>query len=355
MSELSQENERLHVTSYKLFFQEFLFHVLPIITLLLVVGFVSAFIQNGFIPNGDLPFPIADVRVPLWHIFWMGLWTGYIMALVGEASGILALPYSMSVLQFTNPAVSPTTQIITFLNPIGALLGFHRNGQWNFDFAKWVCVGGVIGGLIGPYLRVTVFVNTRPFQFLMGLALATVGVYMLHSIVSIKKIPTHQKFLNKGLRIKTISLSRGTLIIGYGEDSWKLSTVFLFLIGAGVGVISSALGVGGGFLLVPIFVTYFRIPIFVVVAATIPYVIVLSAIGLFSYSFLLPKIGLSAINPEWSWGFIAGAGGVLGSWIASKTQHSVPEHFLKFILGSITLSAGFFYIANYLLELQSKL
>jgi len=55
-------------------------------------GLVSAYLQHGFLPGGDRAFPLAGVPVPIWHIVWMGFWTGYTMALVGEASGILALP-----------------------------------------------------------------------------------------------------------------------------------------------------------------------------------------------------------------------------------------------------------------------
>ena len=39
-------------------------------------------------------------------------------------------------------------------------------------------------------------------------------------------------------------------------------------------MISSALGVGGGFLLVPIFAALYGLPMYVLVAATIPYVII---------------------------------------------------------------------------------
>jgi hypothetical protein len=86
------------------------------------------------------------VRVPIWHLVWLGVWTGYTMALAGQAAGIFALPYTMSVLQFTNPHVAPTIQLLTLLNPFGALLGFRETGQWNLDFALPVCLGGILGG-----------------------------------------------------------------------------------------------------------------------------------------------------------------------------------------------------------------
>jgi len=91
----------------------------------------------------------------------MGFWTGYTMAVVGEAAGIFALPYTMSILQFTSPSVTPTTQFLSFLNPFGALFGFRRNGQFNLDLAKWVCFGGIAGGLIRPFFCASQFCPTR--------------------------------------------------------------------------------------------------------------------------------------------------------------------------------------------------
>ena len=133
--------------------REFFAEQLPLIVLTFAAGLAAAYLQHGTLPGGDIEFPTDGVRVPIWHLMWMGAWTGYTLALVGEASGIFALPYTMSVLQFSSPAVFPTTQILTLFNPLGALFGFRRNRQWNLDFALWACIGGASGAPIGPFIR----------------------------------------------------------------------------------------------------------------------------------------------------------------------------------------------------------
>ena len=72
--------------------REFLTEQLPLIPAVLGAGFAAAYLQHGFLPGGDRAFPLAGVRVPIWHLVWMGLWTGYTMAVVGEAAGILRFP-----------------------------------------------------------------------------------------------------------------------------------------------------------------------------------------------------------------------------------------------------------------------
>jgi uncharacterized membrane protein YfcA len=129
----------------------------------------------------------------------------------------------------------------------------------------------------------------------------------------------------------------------------------LFAVGALVGVISSALGLGGAFLIVPFLVMFYGVPIYVVPAATIPYAMVLSAVGLFTYCIVLPLAGLAAIQPEWAWGFFAAGGGIFGSWLAAKTQLFMPEHLLNAMLGTVTGAIGLVYVLSFLVKLPFRL
>jgi uncharacterized membrane protein YfcA len=340
------------------------------------LGLISAFLQHGFLPGGDRPFPLAGVRVPIWHLFWLGFWTGYTMGVVGEAAGIFALPYSISVLQFSNTHVSPTTQLLTFLNPFGALLGFRRERQWNFDLALWVCLGGILGGFIGPFLRVLLLADPRPFKALVGLTLGFMGCHLCYEATprflatAARQRALNAKFaeaaearraagltpsgLPEYVRVATLEKSSWHLTIGFWGETWRLSVPLLFLVGFGVGVVASTLGVGGGFLLVPIFATLYHLPMYVLVAATIPYVITLSAVGLVTYSVVVPALTGAVSQPEWAWGFFAASGGILGSWCAAKTQKFVPERFLKLMLGGVTGMAGFLYVLDYFVRLPFK-
>ena len=356
--------------------REFLGEQLPLIMGVLGLGFTAAYVQHGFLPGADVAFPLAGVRVPIWHLIWMGFWAGYTMAIVGEAAGIFALPYTMSILQFTNPHVTPTTQLLTFLNPFGALFGFRRSKQWNLDLATWVCLGGIVGGLIGPFIRITLLSDVKPFTFAVGLALVFAGGHLCYAAIGVFRRRTsgnglEAKFhatakskralgltpsgLPDDLSITTLDKSGGYLTIDFWGETWRISQMFMFLTGAGVGVISAALGVGGGFLLVPIFAGVYGLPMYVLVAATIPYVIILSAVGLFTYGVILPAVVGTTIAPEWAWGLFAASGGILGSWCAAKTQRFVPEHSLKLMLGGITGIAGILYVWDFFIPLPFKI
>lgn len=339
--------------------REFFRQQLPILITLITLGFAVAWLQYGYIPGGDRPFPVAGIEVPVWHIIWVGVWTGFTMALVGEASGIFALPYTISILRFVNAHVSPTMLVLTCINPIGALMGFRRSGQWNLNLAAAVCLGGVAGGLIGPFIRASVLSNAETFRFAIGLMLTFVALHLsYHAVVDYMR---HGRVLGvdiaaKGNRpdkisIETISFSFFWIQIRWGSETRRYSNIALFLTGLGAGIIASALGVGGGFLLVPIFAVFYRLPVYIMVAATIPFVITLSFTGLVTYSAILPLLGGTAIQPEWSFGLFAAAGGMFGAWSASKVQLFVPSHFLNLMLGGVTAIAGMYYVVHYLAPL----
>jgi|RhiMetdeSRZDD1v2_1073273.scaffolds.fasta_scaffold00009_60 uncharacterized protein len=353
--------------------REFLREQAPLIVVTLAAGFFAAYWQHGLLPGGDVAFPLAGVKVPIWHLVWMGFWTGYTMAVVGEAAGIFALPYQISILQFGNAHVTPTTQLLTFLNPLGALLGFRRTRQTNWYFAFWVCAGGVVGAVIGPFIRLTVLADPKPFTVVTGVALAITGVHLC--VAAFRGLRAGDGFEGKfaaaaraaraagrtpsglphGLSIETVAKGRGSLTIAYWGESWTMSTLALFLVGLGVGIVSATLGVGGGFLLVPIFATFYRLPIYVLVAASIPYVLSLSAVSLLTYSVIAPLFTGIRLPPEIAWGLFASAGGILGSWLAAKTQRFVPQPLLKLMLGAITGIAGALYILGGFVELPFRI
>lgn len=357
--------------------REFAREQAPLVAGLAVLGCAVGYWQYGFVPGLGNPFPVAGVEVSLWHLVWMGFWTGYTLAIVGEAAGIFALPYSMSVLQFTGVHITPTTQLLTLLNPLGALFGYARNRQANWDLAFWVCVGGVLGGLGGPFLRLTVLSEPAPFRAAVGIALLIAGLYLLQGALSRlggkrpatdieRKVAAEfgrrpgngagPQAIPARLRINTVSKSGAVLTIEYWGTEWRLYKPALFGIGAVVGVAASALGVGGGFVLAPLLVAGFGLPMYVLVAAAIPFVICLSATSIITYLAVLPALlDREAVQPEWAWSFFAAAGGVLGAWLASKTQRFVPESFLKLLLGILTSVGGILYVLDVLFGLPFDL
>ena len=126
-------------------------------------------------------------------------------------------------------------------------------------------------------------------------------------------------------------------------------------LGLGVGVVASTFGVGGGFLMTPLLVTLFGLPMYVIVAATLPFVTVQSLVGLFSYLVMVPALTGRYDPPEWAFGLFVAGPAVFGAWLAAKTQRFVPESYLKLVAGVITGVGGLLYVINYVVPLPFRI
>ncbi len=363
-----QVTEKKYLDEYPLL-KEFLRDQLPMIVGVFLLAIVVSYIQHGHLAGANNYFTVAGVRVAIWHLLFLGFWTGYTMAIVGEASGIFSLPYTISILQFTGVGVSPTGLITTFLNPFGALLGFYRAGQWNLDLAMGLCIGAILGSPIGPFIRVYLLNDPEPFKAVIGIALFLMAGHLIIQVTpwyinrNVRQKRFKEKFdqniqecikagkphcgLPDDFKIETVKKSYKHLTISYWGETQTFNVPLMVLIGFLVGVVASALGVGGGFLLVPILVTLFGLPMYVMVAATIPFVIVLSLTGLISYSIIVPLLTGVRAAPDWSFGLFIACGAIFGAWLASKTQRFIPEKILKPMLGIVTGIVGILYIYNY--------
>jgi len=48
--------------------REFITEQAPLLILVLAAGFAAAYLQHGFLPGSNIAFPLANVRVPIWHL-----------------------------------------------------------------------------------------------------------------------------------------------------------------------------------------------------------------------------------------------------------------------------------------------
>jgi uncharacterized membrane protein YfcA len=259
----------------------------------------------------------------------------------------------MSVLGFTTIHVSPTVQLETFINPFGALIGFRRSGQYNADFALPLCAGAALGAIAGPFVRVFGLPDPAPFKGAVGVALIFVAFQMLYRAfvvtgpVATPPTPAATADRLEPMVIRTLQKGWATIELEYGSERRRMSVPGLVMLGAMVGVIGTTLGVGGGFLLVPILAEFYRLPMRVIVAASIPFVIVLSAVGLFSFNVSVPQMTGTHGPTEWAWGFFTGGAALLGSWFATHSQRHIPERWLRCVLGVSNGAVGLLYVLGY--------
>src|SRR5918911_3806553 len=129
-------------------------------------------------------FPTSGVEVnpllPLLVAFLVSALT----APAGVSGAFLLLPFQVSVLGFTSPAVSPTNLIYNVIAAPGGVYRFVREQRVVWPLAVVVIVGTLPGVFVGAVLRVTYLSDPGAFKMFVGLVLFYLGTRLLYEVVA---------------------------------------------------------------------------------------------------------------------------------------------------------------------------
>lgn len=98
------------------------------------------------------------------------------------SGAFLLLPFQVSVLGFTGPAVGPTNLIYNVFASPGGIIRYLREGWILWELALIVVTGSLPGVLAGAMLRVTLFASPDAFRTFVGLVLLYLGGRLLWEI-----------------------------------------------------------------------------------------------------------------------------------------------------------------------------
>src|SRR5215213_11202324 len=203
-------------------------------------------------------FPVSGVEVnpliPLLVAFAVSALT----ATAGVSGAFLLLPFQVSVLGFTSPAVSPTNLVYNILATPGGVYRYVREGRVVWPLAASVIIGTLPGVFVGALLRVTVLSDPDAFEVFVGLVLLYFGVRLLYEVArpreSVAGISSSGN-ANSAVRVTDSSLRR--VEYSYGGKTYAFRIPAVFVLSLVVGVIGGIYSIGGGSIIAPFLVTVF--------------------------------------------------------------------------------------------------
>ncbi len=228
--------------------------------------------------------PIALTSVTLWLVVGLGLLVGLLSGLFGVGGGFLMTPLLMMI------GIPPTVAAATDANQIVAAsasgtLAHWRLGNVDFKMGLLLLVGGFTGGALGVHV-IKVLRATGGADFLIKityvLMLGIVGTFMFfESLNALKKqkaaaamtaeerAEAERKAKEKAKTKKKGWLSSLPFQIYFDKSGVTHSAILPIGLGIFVGVLAAIMGVGGGFLMVPVMIYLLRMPMHVVVGTSL--------------------------------------------------------------------------------------
>ncbi|MBV9455878.1 MAG: sulfite exporter TauE/SafE family protein [Rubrobacter sp.] len=301
-------------------------------------------------------FPTSGVEVnPLIPVL-VAFLVSALTAPAGVSGAFLLLPFQVSVLGFTSPAVSPTNLIYNIIATPGGVYRYIREGRVVWPLAWLVILGTLPGVFIGAVLRVTILSNAAAFKVFIGFVLLYFGIRLLWETVgrraAKRKCSEKEAGTNPTARafpatekVRTTNTSPRKLSYVFQGRTYTVKMPAIFLLCLTVGVIGGIYSIGGGSIIAPLLVMVFELPIYTIAGATMLATLVSSLTGVASFEVLAAAhIGTQAA-PDWLLGALLGIGGLAGTYVGARLQRFLPEFWIRAVLGVlVTLLAASYII-----------
>ncbi len=217
--------------------------------------------------------PIAGNSVNILTIFGLGGFVGLLSGIFGVGGGFLMTPLLiMFGIPATVAAATDSNQIVGAST--SGTLAHWRLGNVDFKMGFLLLIGGIIGGTLGvQVIKVLRALGNADFLITVTyvLMLGGVGSYMFfESLQGLKK----EKAVVKEVKPKKESayarlLNKLPLQTRFEKSGVSISLLLPLIFGTLVGILAAIMGVGGGFIMVPVMVYLLRMPMHVVVGTSL--------------------------------------------------------------------------------------
>jgi uncharacterized membrane protein YfcA len=279
--------------------------------------------------------PIAQHSVALPIVVGLGFMVGLLSGLFGVGGGFLMTPLLIMIgIPPTVAAASDSNQIVAA--SASGTYAHYRLGNVDFKMGIYLLIGGVVGGTVGVQL-IKLLRQMGNADFLIMITyvvmLGFVGGYMfLESLQGLRKSRAKGEAAPAPARESAYARAIGFLPFktNFEKSGIVLSPLVPLFLGSLVGVLAAIMGVGGGFIMVPVMVYLLRMPMHVVVGTS-----------LFQVLFTCINVTIMQAYSNRTVDFVLAllllVGSTLGAQLGARLSTRLKEDQLKIFLASLVL------------------
>jgi uncharacterized membrane protein YfcA len=296
-------------------------------------------------------FPISGVETFWWLPMAVAFGISCLTSMGGVSGAFLLLPFQISVLGFTGPAVSPTNLVFNIVAIPSGVYRYYREKRMVWPLAWTIIIGTLPGVFLGAIIRISFLPDPRSFKVFAGLVLLYIAIRLLMDIARRKEL--HQSAAGGRTDFNVTTLKTGLSKIGYEFNgrSYYASTWGLLALSFIVGIIGGTYGIGGGAIIAPFLIAVFGLPVYTVAGAALLGTFLTSIAGVIFYAAIAPfysHTGL-AISPDWLLGAMFGIGGAAGMYVGARIQRFIPARVIKLVLVVSMVFIAVRYISGFFL------
>ena len=279
--------------------------------------------------------PIADLSVNIFLVLGMGIAVGFISGMFGIGGGFLMTPLLIFI------GISPAVAVATVASHISAssftgALTYWRKRALDLPLALMLLSAGFVGTATGVWVF-TALRALGQLDLMIGLSYVTlltiVGGMMIYESVQA------ELRARKGLPATIRRPGSHTWLHGlplklrFRRSKIYVSAIPVWGIGFIIGFVGAIMGIGGGFLLVPMLIYFLRVPTATVIGTSM----VLTLITMASATVMHAATNhlVDAVLA-----LILMVGGVVGAQFGARTGQRLRGERLRLLLGLLVFAVG---------------
>ena len=283
----------------------------------------------------NLYLPLAGNSINILLLFGLGGAVGFLSGVFGVGGGFLMTPLLIMVgIPSTVAAASDSNQIVAAST--SASYAHYRLGNVDFKMGLFLIIGGVLGGTVGvQFIKLLRAMGNADFviKITYVVMLGVIGFYMFaESLQSMRKKPVEGKRVEAPAKISLYNRIIQALPyqMKFEKSGVVLSPLLPLVLGVFVGILAAIMGVGGGFIMVPVMVYMLRMPMHVVVGTSLVQIL---------FTCINVTIMQSASNHtvDMILAIILLLGSTLGAQFGVRLSRRLKADQLKILLASIVL------------------
>jgi len=279
--------------------------------------------------------PIADLPLNAFLLFGMGLAVGFISGMFGIGGGFLMTPLLIFV------GVTPAVAVATVASHVAAssfsgAISYWRKRSLDLALALMLLIGGLFGTIAGVWLF-TLLRSLGQLDLTIGLSyvilLSSVGGLMVaESMRSIARARSGRKveLRRPGSHMWLHGLP---LKMRFKASRLYVSVIPVWGVGLIIGFIGSIMGIGGGFMLVPMLIYFLRVPTSVVIGTSMVVTLVTMAAATVLHAATNHLVDAVLA-------LILMLGGVVGAQFCARAGQKVAAAQLRLLLGVLVVAVG---------------
>jgi uncharacterized membrane protein YfcA len=300
-------------------------------------------------------FPVSGVEVSPLLPPLVAFGISFFASMGGISGAFILLPFQMSVLGYTNPSVSATNQVFNVVATPSGVYRYIKEKRMVWPLAVAVALGTLPGVFIGAYARIIWLPDARLFKLFAASVLLYIGGGLIRNLL--KKSPQkpvtpsvsasgHSAASRPAFAVNVREFTIRNISYDFQGQTYSCPTSAIFLLSFIVGIIGGAYGIGGGAIIAPFFVSWYKLPVHTISGATLMGSFLTSVAGIIFYMLIAPFYTGISVAPDWMLGLLFGVGGIAGMYCGACCQKFVPAAAIKWMLAVVMLAAA----AKYLLE-----